>query len=257
MDNVDVLGVHITSEPLQMVTAEIKKVLERDERKARYVCATSVHGVIEAQSDLGLKNILNNAFINHPDGLPLAKVGRLLGAKRIEQIKGPDLFPHVCKMTASMDVKHFFYGGQEGVAETLARRMQKRFPGLKVVGTYCPPFRPLTAVEKKEVVQQINESGADIVWVGLSTPKQEKWIGEFHDKLNVKVLFSVGAAFDVHTGRIAYTTPWVHRLGLEWLYRLILEPRRLWKRYLKIVPSFIVLVGLQLMKLKTFDNERS
>jgi N-acetylglucosaminyldiphosphoundecaprenol N-acetyl-beta-D-mannosaminyltransferase len=147
-----------------------------------------------------------------------------------------------------MAVRHFFYGGNEGVAEELAQRMQARFPGLKVAGYYCPPFRPLNASEKAEVVATINALGADIVWVGLSTPKQEKWIGEMHRALNVKLLFSVGAAFDFQTGRLKLTPPLFHRLGLEWLYRLLLEPKRLWRRYLNIVPYFLAKSGMQLLK---------
>ena len=171
----------------------------------------------------------------------------------MEQIKGPDLFARVCEMTRDMDVGHFFYGGREGVADALAREMGRRFPGLRVAGTYCPPFRPLDRAEKAEVVRLINDSGADIVWVGLSTPKQEKWIGEFHDKLKVKLLFSIGAAFDYHTGAIRPTPPWLHGLGLEWFYRLVSEPGRLWRRYLRIVPAFMVLAALQLMRLRSYE----
>jgi len=171
----------------------------------------------------------------------------------MEQIKGPDLFPKVCELTSKMDVRHFFCGGREGVADDLARRMSDRFPGLKVAGTYCPPFRPLTDREKDELVEAINSSGTDIVWVGLSTPKQEKWIGEFHDKLNTKLIFSVGAAFDYHTGRLMFSPVLFQRLGLEWFHRLISEPRRLWRRYFKIVPLFIIYSSLQLTRLKTYE----
>lgn len=249
MKTVNILGVNITAEPLTKVLAAIQDSLE-GKREGGYVCATSVHGVIESQSDPGLLEILNHAFINLPDGLPLAKVGCWLGATQIEQIKGITLFPLVCEMTAQMNVKHFFYGGQHGVAEKLAQVQRKKFPNLKVAGTYCPPFRFLTSKEKEQIILMINESGADIIWIGLSTPKQEKWIGEFHTKLHAKLIFSVGAVFDFYTGRISFAPPWVHRLGLEWLYRLISEPGRLWKRYLKIVPMFIIFVTLQIFKSK-------
>lgn len=253
MQYVNILGIRVTSEPLLEVLAAIAKVLREDERKGRYVCATGVHGVIEAQSDSCLKEFLNQAFINHPDGLPLVKVGRWLGARRMEQITGPDLFPRVCEMTLGMEVGHFFYGGKEGVAEMLAQKMRQRFPGLRVAGTYCPPFRPLTESEKGDVIKLINATHADIVWVGLSTPKQERWMGVFHDKLNVKILFSIGAAFDLHSGRTKPVPRLMHKLGLEWFYRLISEPRRLWWRYLKIVPTFMILVALQLMKLRSYE----
>ena len=248
MRSVNILGVRVTSEPLTRVLAAIDHALQQEERKGRYICATSVHGIVEAQSDPQLLAILNHAFINHPDGLPLARVGRWLGATEMEQIKGPTLFPLVCEMTAPMDVKHFFYGGQDNVAVELARVQTERNPGFKVAGTYCPPFRPLTTIEKEEVIDLINESGADIIWVGLSTPKQEKWIGEFHDQLHAKLLFSVGAVFDLYTGRISFVPRWIHRLGLEWLFRLVCEPRRLWRRYVKIIPTFILLATLQIAK---------
>jgi N-acetylglucosaminyldiphosphoundecaprenol N-acetyl-beta-D-mannosaminyltransferase len=244
----DILGVNIAIESFPSALAAIRAKLERPTRDAAYVCATSVHGVVEAQSDHELKHILNNAFLNLPDGLPLVKVARILGATGMEQVKGIELLPRVCEMTARMNVSHFFYGGNEGVAEDLAQRMRARFPGVKIAGFYCPPFRPLNAREKAHVAATINASGADIVWVGLSTPKQEKWIGEMRQSLNVKLLFSVGAAFDFETGRLKVTPPIFHKMGLEWFYRLILEPKRLWRRYLNIVPYFLAKSGLQLVR---------
>lgn len=248
MDKQDILGINVAVESVTSALAAIREKLEKSERSSAYICATSVHGVVEAQSDPEMRAILNEAYLNLPDGLPLVKVARILGAKRIEQIKGIELLPRVCEMTASMDVLHFFYGGNEGVAEDLARRMQARFPGLRVAGWHCPPYRPLAASEKADVVAKINASGADIVWVGLSTPKQEKWIGEFHDELNVKLLFSVGAAFDFQTDRLRLTPRIYHRLGLEWFYRLLLEPKRLWRRYLNIVPYFLAKSGAQVVR---------
>ena len=253
----EILGIKIDSQSFAGVLATIRAKLERPERSGAYVCATSVHGVVEAQSDAGLKAILNGAFINFADGTPLVKVGRILGAKQMERIWGPDLFHRVCRMTAGMDVKHFFYGGNEGVAEELARRLQMQFPDFKVAGWYCPPFRPLDGKEKTEIVTRINSSGADVVWVGLSTPKQEKWIGEFYQQLNVKLLFSVGAAFDYHTGRLKFTPAFFRRAGLEWFYRLLLEPRRLWRRYFKIVPYFLVKSGMQVARNFFFNQARN
>jgi len=252
MRNVNILGIKVTSESLAEVLNTIKDTLQKNEKKSLYICASSVHGIIESQKDLELKKILNNAFINHPDGLPLVKMGRLLGEKKMEQIKGLCLFPEVCKMTSEMNVKHFFYGGKEGVANELANKMAKTYPGLKLAGTYCPPFRLLSENEKNKIINAINKSRADVVWVGLSTPKQEKWIREFHKKLKVKLIFSVGAAFDFHTGNIKFAPLWMQKIGLEWFYRLINEPKRLWKRYFKIIPSFVFFSILQLAGLKIF-----
>jgi N-acetylglucosaminyldiphosphoundecaprenol N-acetyl-beta-D-mannosaminyltransferase len=231
----------------------IKNTLKKNEKKSLYICASSVHGIIESQKDLELKEILNNAFINHPDGLPLVKMGRLLGEKKMEQIKGPKLFPAICEMTSSMNVRHFFYGGKEGVADKLANKMAKKYPGLKLAGTYCPPFRSLRENEKNKIINAINKFRADVVWVGLSSPKQEKWIGEFHKKIKVKLIFSVGAAFDFHTGNIIFAPLWMQKIGLEWFYRLIKEPKRLWKRYFKIIPPFMFFSILQLTGLKKFQ----
>lgn len=253
MQTINVLGVEITAEPLDGVHLAIRIALENEDRAARYVCATSVHGVIEAQSDPSLKQILNAAFVNHADGMPLMKVGRLRGARDIQRIRGADMFDQVCRMTADMPVGHFFYGGAPGVAEALGREMAARYPGLRVAGSYCPPFRPLTSDEKEEIAAAINGSGADIVWVGLSTPKQEKWIGEMRDSLDVKLLFSIGAAFDFHTGRAVEAPRWISNTGLEWLFRLLTEPRRLWRRYFKIVPMFIALAAMQLLRIRSYE----
>lgn len=257
MERQDILGVNVAVESFASALAAMRAKLEQPERGAAYVCATSVHGVVEAQSDHELKSVLNNAFLNLPDGLPLVKVGRILGARRMEQVKGIELLARVCEMTAAMEVKHFFYGGNEGVAEELARRMEARFPGLQIAGWHCPPFRQLHENEKAEIAAKINASGADVVWVGLSTPKQEKWIGEFNKKLNVKLLFSVGAAFDFQTGRLKLTPPMFHRMGLEWFYRLLIEPKRLWRRYLNIVPVFLAKSGMQLAKTLFVTHKRN
>jgi N-acetylglucosaminyldiphosphoundecaprenol N-acetyl-beta-D-mannosaminyltransferase len=256
-DAQEILGIRLDAGSFAAVLAAIKAKLEQPERDGAYVCATSVHGVVEAQADDDLKRILNGAFINFADGTPLVKVGKMLGAKRMERIWGPDFFQRVCEMTAPMEVKHFFYGGNEGVAEELARRLQTRLPQLKVAGWYCPPFRPLTEREKAEVIARINVSRADIVWVGLSTPKQEKWIGEVHRQLNVKLLCSVGAAFDYHTGRLRFTPSIFRTMGLEWFYRLLLEPRRLWRRYFKIVPYFLVKSAAQVARSIFFNQARN
>ena len=253
MKSVNILGVNIMSSTMELVLETILDVLNSDFHESKHVCATSVHGVIESQSDLHLRTILNKAFITHPDGKPLAWAGRLLGAKDMEQIKGPDFILKVCEVTAQMNVKHFFYGGNTGVAEELANTLSDRYPGFKVAGFYSPPFKPLDENEKKYIITLINDSHADIVWVGLSTPKQEKWIYEFAPLLNVKLLFSVGAAFDFHTGRIKIAPAWMQWIGMEWFFRLLSEPNRLWRRYTKIVPLFIIYFLLQYTGLKRYS----
>jgi N-acetylglucosaminyldiphosphoundecaprenol N-acetyl-beta-D-mannosaminyltransferase len=166
-------------------------------------------------------------------------------------VYGPELTDTFCQETGGK-YRHFFYGGAPGVADSLARAMQDRY-GIRVAGTYCPPFRPLTEAEDREVVDLINSSKADVVWVGLSTPKQETWMYEHRDKLRVPVMFGVGAAFDLNTGRLTQAPRWMRENGLEWLFRLAAEPRRLWRRYLVMGPIFAWNVSLELLGLKVFD----
>lgn len=251
-DMVNILGVDIFSFGWDEFIKKIKIILRSKKRYCYIISATSVHGVIEAQSDRKFKRIFQKQYITYADGLPLKIIGRIAGEKKIEQIKGPEVLPEVCKLTSTINIKHFFYGGKEGTADKLALNLIKRYPGLKVVGTYCPPFRELTETEKIEITDIINKSRADIVWVGLSTPKQEKWADEFSKYLNTKIIFTVGAAFDFHTGGIKFAPAWVSRIGLEWLFRLILEPKRLWPRYSRIVPKFIWLSILQILKVKKY-----
>lgn len=254
-NEVRILGVRIYASGFDSALERIELILKQNERRSSYICATSVHGVIEAQSDKNLKAILNDACFNVPDGMPLVRVGRLLGARAIGRIYGPDFFPAVCRLTSTIgNISHFFYGGKEGVADRLAERFKERFPGLIVAGTFCPPFRPLTEAEKQQVAEKINDSGADIIWVGLSTPKQEKWIAEMRDRVRVNLLFSIGAAFDYQLGSIKHPPQWIQRASIEWFYRLLQEPSRLWKRYIRIVPAFILLSTLQLLRLRDFDS---
>jgi N-acetylglucosaminyldiphosphoundecaprenol N-acetyl-beta-D-mannosaminyltransferase len=157
-----------------------------------------------------------------------------------------------CQETAAKGYRHFFYGGAPGVAEDLAARLASRFPSLKIAGTYSPPFRPLTLEEDAEAVCIINRARADIFWVGLGAPKQERWMFEHRASLNVPVLVGVGAAFDFHTGRIAQAPPWIRDHGFEWLFRLSREPSRLWHRYLLYGTQFVALVLMEALGLKKF-----
>jgi N-acetylglucosaminyldiphosphoundecaprenol N-acetyl-beta-D-mannosaminyltransferase len=208
----------------------------------RYVCATSVHGLVEAHRDPHFRSILGRADLVTPDGMPLVWLGRRRGHGAMARVYGPELMKEVCRRTMSGPVRHFLYGGAPGVADQLARRLAAEFPGLQVVGTHCPPFRELTEAELLEAARTIDDSRCDIVWVGLSTPKQERWIARIRPLLHAKVLLSVGAAFDFHTGRVRQAPRWMQRNGLEWLYRLVKEPGRLGRRYAVNNPLFLALV---------------
>ena len=230
------------------MTAAVARVLAGVRTRARgYVCVTGVHGIMEAQHDPELRAILNGSYMTTPDGMPTVWVGRAQGLP-ISRVYGPDLMLEVCKAGVSSGVRHFFYGGADGVAELLRERLIARIPGLMVVGTYTPPFRPLNEREEEELAQMLGSSRPDIVWVGLSTPKQERFMARYHQRLACGVMIGVGAAFDMHSGRTSQAPKWMQRSGLEWFYRLATEPRRLWKRYLLNNPAFVARMAQQLVQ---------
>ncbi len=232
-----VLGLRVSAVDMSMALDTISGWIENQEH--HYVCVTGVHGVMESQKDSKLMSIHNRAGMVTPDGMPLVWLSRKQGHSHVERVYGPDLMLEVCQRSLETGWRHFFYGGAEGVADLLAERLGERFPGLEVAGTYCPPFRPLTPEEDADVIRRIDESGADIVWVGLSTPKQERWMAEHTAKVGAPVQIGVGAAFDFHAGLKKQSPRWMQRCGLEWLFRMITEPRRLGPRYLINNPSFI------------------
>jgi N-acetylglucosaminyldiphosphoundecaprenol N-acetyl-beta-D-mannosaminyltransferase len=207
----------------------------------QYVCVTGVHGVMESRRDERLQRIHNQAGLVTPDGMPLVWWSRAAGQAQTRRVYGPDLLLACCERSLTTGYRHFFYGGGDGVADLLARRLSKRFPGLTVAGTYTPPFRALTPEEDAAIVRRIDDSGADIVWVGLSTPKQEYWMAEHVGRLAAPVMIGVGAAFDFHAGLKKQAPAWMQHTGLEWAFRLATEPRRLWKRYLRNNPEFVYL----------------
>jgi len=246
--SVDILGVRVSTLSLRETTDTVLEWATGPTPgdAPRYVCATSVHGLVEAAQDASFRDVLNGASIVTADGMPLVWLGRYAGFRAMERVYGPDLLLEVAQQSVGRRVRHFFYGGTPGVAQELSRRLCSKFPGLEVVGTHCPPFRPLTRTEEDDIVVRINESRADVVWVGLSTPKQERWIARLRRLLTVKVLVSVGAAFDFHSGRVRQAPIWMRRSGLEWLFRLSRDPGRLWKRYAVNNPLFAGLALLQL-----------
>jgi N-acetylglucosaminyldiphosphoundecaprenol N-acetyl-beta-D-mannosaminyltransferase len=247
---VNVLGVGISVLSLRTALEAVAAAL-RDRRKG-FICVTGVHGVMEAQDDAAFKNILNRAFLCTPDGMPMVWLGRLHGHREMSRVYGPDLMLDVCAWSEKNPCRHFFYGGADGVAELLAEKLQAKFPKLEVVGTFTPPFRALNAAEENDLQARLRAARPDILWVGLSTPKQEKFMAEFLPKLDVTLLIGVGAAFDFHAGRVRQAPRWMQRSGLEWLFRLACEPRRLGGRYLKNNPLFAWKIAGQLSGLKKY-----
>jgi N-acetylglucosaminyldiphosphoundecaprenol N-acetyl-beta-D-mannosaminyltransferase len=215
------------------------------EGRKGYVCVTGVHGIIEARRAPALRAALKHAMCVVPDGMPLVWTGRGRGFRQTGRVYGPDLMLAVCRRSVSEGSTHFLYGGPESVAQKLKENLERMFPGIRVAGTFCPPFRPLSENESARLVEQVASVKPDYFWVGLSTPKQELFMAEYLPRLETKVMLGVGAAFDVHTGRMADAPPWVKRIGMQWLHRLCQEPRRLWRRYAVIVPSFLFLIALQ------------
>ena len=235
---VNVLGVGISVLNLQTALDAIAAAV-RAKRKG-YICVTGVHGVMEAQADENFKAILNSAFLCTPDGMPMVWAGKHAGHREMRRVYGPDLMLDVCAWSEASGAKHFFYGGADGVAELLAQKLKKKFPKLQVAGTFTPPFRALNADEENRLAAQIAAVQPDIFWVGLSTPKQEKFMVEFLPKLDTTLMVGVGAAFDFHSGRVRQAPRWMQRGGLEWFYRLCCEPRRLARRYFRNNPLFVL-----------------
>ncbi|MBP1819435.1 WecB/TagA/CpsF family glycosyltransferase [Mycobacterium sp. OAE908] len=233
----DVLGVGISAINMAMACDEITRWI--DCREQHYVCVTGVHGVMESQRDPELLAIHNASGLTVPDGMPMVWAGRRAGADWMSRVYGPDLMLTVLERAADRGWSSFLYGGNEGVGDLLATRLRARFPGLKIAGTFSPPFRPLNPAEDDDVVHRIDDSGADIVWVGLSTPKQERWMAAHVGRLAAPAMVGVGAAFDFHAGLVSQAPPWIQQRGLEWLFRFAKEPRRLWKRYLRNNPEFV------------------
>jgi N-acetylglucosaminyldiphosphoundecaprenol N-acetyl-beta-D-mannosaminyltransferase len=247
---VNVLGVGISVLNLPSALEAIAAAVR--ERRKGYVCVTGVHGVMEAQDDPDFKRILNDAFLCTPDGMPMVWAGKLNGHREMQRVYGPDLMLDLCAWSETSGAKHFFYGGADGVAELLVRKLKEKFPKLQVVGTFTPPFRKLNAAEEENLAKQISAAQPDILWVGLSTPKQEKFMAEYLPKLDATVMIGVGAAFDFHSGRVKQAPRWMQRSGLEWFYRLCSEPRRLGKRYLRNNPLFALKFFGQLSGLKKY-----
>jgi N-acetylglucosaminyldiphosphoundecaprenol N-acetyl-beta-D-mannosaminyltransferase len=235
---VDVLGVGVSPVSLRGALAEIARWV--DEREHHYVCVTGVHGVIESQRDAELLEIHNRSGLTIADGMPMYWSGRFAGSREIERIRGSDFMLAVCELSAERGWSNYFYGGAPSTGEKLAQRLGDRFPGLQVAGINSPPFRPLTDAENDAIVEEINSSGATFVWVGLSTPKQERWMATNVSRLNAAGLFGVGMAFDVHAGLLPQAPRVIQNSGFEWLYRLYNEPRRLWRRYLYANPRFVL-----------------
>ena len=208
-------------------------------QKNRLISATSAHGMVFSNQNAEFKKIISSFYLNLPDGQPTAWIGRLKGFKNMQRCPGVGLFDTAIRNTSTHSIQHFFCGGKEGIALDLKDAVAKNLGNKNVVGTYSPPFRPMNELEWKALGEMINASGANIVWIGLGTPKQEEFALSLTNYCKVDYIITVGAVFDFFTGNLPYAPLWIRNMGLEWLYRLTKEPRRLFGRYINIVPSFI------------------
>jgi len=247
-----VLGVDIDALNMEAALAQISEMLS--ERRKAYVCVTGVHGVIEAQRSCELAGVYASADLNLPDGTPLSWVGRLQGHTSMECVTGPDLMIEIFRRSEFAQVTHFFYGGMEGVAVELREKVARDFPGIRIVGAAMPPFSNIASSEHDAFIAIIADLKPDIIWIGLGCPKQELFMARYLPLLDTRLMFGVGAAFDFHTGRLRSCAPWIKRAGLHWLHRLLQNPRRLWRRNLFIIPTFILHITLQLTGLRRYTS---
>jgi len=234
---VDVLGVGISA--LNLESAK-KTILERLQRREKgYICVTGVHGVIEAQDDSKFRNILNQSFLTTPDGMPMVWISWLQKHHEVDRVYGPDLMLEMAQATQDGKYTHFLYGGRPGIAGLLQKRLEERYPGIRIVGSYTPPFGPLSPEQEGELQERFRQLKPDVTWVGLSTPKQERFMSDYLPKLDTTVMCGVGAAFDFHSKVVKQAPRWIQRSGFEWLYRTFQEPRRLFFRYLRNNTRFL------------------
>ena len=235
---VDVLGVPLALTDYDRTMDWMDSTVANDERG--YICVAAVHTVMACQEDSELRDAVLNSSLTVPDGQPLVWAMNALGHKVSSRVYGPDLMARYCERSARTGTRMFLYGGRnQGALVQLALNLRTRYPGLKIVGGYSPPFRQLSEEEEAGVAREINRSGADVVWVGIGVPKQEKWMAAMRDRLDAPVLVGVGAAFDFHAGLVPQAPNWMQAVGMEWAYRLSREPKRLWRRYAKYNPRFV------------------
>jgi len=236
-----ILGININALDMNMALEQLD--LWITERRHEYICVVPAHSIMDAYNQPKLQSIFNSSGMNTPDGMAVVWLLKLKGHRHVQRVYGPDLLLAVCNYGGEKGYRHYFYGGGPGVVEKLVEKISLRFPGLQIAGTFTPPFRSHTKKEDEDIIYRINKANADIIWVGLSSPKQEIWMNSHLNRLNAPVQVGVGAAFDFLSGNKPQAPVWMQHGGLEWLFRLANEPKRLWPRY-RQYPKFILLAIL-------------
>lgn len=246
-EKIDVFGV---SYSIARVEEAVLHVINHiHELKGKYICFSNVHTTVMAKNNADYADILNNAAFVFPDGTPIANKQRNKGFIGAERVAGPDFMKNMFRDTQDGKISHFFYGSTDETLKRLKENLEKKYPGIDIKGVYSPPFRELSKEEDEADIKLINDSGADIVWIGLGAPKQEKWMKAHEDKINA-VMLGVGAGFDFHAGTAKRAPIWIQKIGLEWLFRLFTDPKRLFKRYFATNISFIWYSFLSKIKMK-------
>ena len=238
-DFVRVLDVSLYAGDIECAVEKVVASCLRDDKDNRCISATGAHGLVYARKNPAFREVLGQFFLNLPDGMPGVWIGKIKGAGKIKRCYGPEFFKQMMIATAKLPITHFFCGGNEGVAEELKKSVESRFGNNNIVGVFTPPFLPVDEYDYNTIANSINNTKANIVWIGLSTPKQEQFALHLSSKTNVNYIIAVGAAFDFHIGKIMQAPLFMQRVGLEWLFRMLTEPRRLFRRYFEIVPMFI------------------
>jgi N-acetylglucosaminyldiphosphoundecaprenol N-acetyl-beta-D-mannosaminyltransferase len=237
LERVQILGSPVSAINMEQACSVVMSALA-DKQKG-YVCCGGVQLLTEAYEHEDYRELLERALLVTPDGMPLVWLGRLQGKRHMTRVYGPDLMLNICAASVETGHTHFLYGGNPGVADALKATLEKKFPGIRIVGTHCPPFRPLNAAEDAALVERISTAKPDIIWVGLGSPKQDRFMRDYLPKLDTTLMLGVGAAFDFHTGRVRQAPGWVQRSGMEWFFRVCCEPRRLAGRYFRNNPLFV------------------
>ncbi len=253
VDRISILGSPVSVvDSYRKVYDIIVKKLQSD-NSPFYITVNNVHTVVTAVKDNHYNKIIRNSFLALPDGKPLTVVAKLKGVKNISRIFGPTFFEKSIDWSQKDGIKHFFFGGDKITQEKILRKISESFPACNVAGNIIPPFRKFTEEENNKFLKVINNSAPDFIWVALGAPKQEKWIYENYSKLNKGVMIGIGAGFDYFAGNLKHAPHWMKNFSLEWLYRLIQEPKRLWKRYLITNSLFLWYIALDFLRLRKFD----
>lgn len=252
VEYINILGVKITITNLQLACQAIAGWIQ--ERRKTYICVAPVSTIVDCQRDDEYLKIINSAGMTTPDGMPLVWIGKLRGNKIIQRTYGPDLMLAMCDFSQPRGYRHYFYGGSQETNTHLIQNLQRKFPHLTIVGGFAPPFQDLKQKENEDIIKHINNTNPDILWIGLGSPKQDYWMYNHRERLNVPVMIGVGAAFDFLAGTKRQAPQWMRKIGLEWFFRLCCEPKRLWRRYLfgnTIFIYFLIKEALTRRLLKT------